>query len=182
MGKEQEYYFRFESPETEAKVESEDEAPVAEEKSKGLGKKQEYYFRFDAIKADVEDEEDAPAAEEQEWEAQDEPPVAFQQGYCCAEVEPWIIAPVGPAPEELGCGPMEDQWIAAEMGCIYQERGAWKILEAADEEVKQEPQGEFKNEVPKCDAKMHPNICVSKWPASRISFKLFLCSACTHLL
>lgn len=102
--------------------------------------------------------------EEESFDPENELPIPEEQG-CCPIVEPWIGPEMGPVPEELECGPMEEQWIAIEMGCISQERGAWKVLEqSCIEEVVVEPQEEkFKYEIFRCDAMVHPNICVSKW-------------------
>ena len=119
--------------------------------------------------------DEPPIDDKYEWDLEVETPITKEEGCdsyymsleeqeCCSLVEPWLVAQMEPISKELECGPIKEQWIVANMGCILQKRGAWKILEQSYiEEVKIEPKKEkFKNEISRCDAKLHPNICVRK--------------------
>jgi hypothetical protein len=88
----------------------------------------------------------------------------FEEQECCPLVEPCLIVQMEPISKELECGPIEEQWIVANMDCILQKCGAWKILEqSCIGEAKIQPKKEeFKNEISRCDAKLHLNICVRK--------------------
>lgn len=69
-----------------------------------------------------------------------------------------------PIVEELGCGPLEEQWIVAHLGCPnldslnIEEDNCTEDLD----HLELEEEEEFKHEISTCDARVHPNVAVSE--------------------
>lgn len=63
-----------------------------------------------------------------------------------------------PILEGLECGPREEQWIFAQLGCILHDFLDVEQDNCIEDTNDMEP----KDEIFKCDAREHPNIVVSK--------------------